>query len=284
MPATLKMPTGSCHRTAANSCRTRGGNAAYEYFKEEGEDRCTRCIRDKKKKCRLPTNEEVAAIEARCPQCTRRGFKTCDGGDPCDTCKRNKTAHLCHKQPEKKVKRDDPLAPSGTRASRRNEVIEPSQNLPSRQSTIAHDADALLATGVEGLPTAPCTPIPQADSDLEVLCNDEDIATAKDTEAHNGDTEAQCKAARAPTLPIDGRSRRSLHRISYAGQLVDDVADQDMTLDDDDSDVFSPPETDEKNEMEMEPLPSEVKSLIDSDTESVDASLLVEAITVRTMN
>jgi hypothetical protein len=150
-------------------CRTRGGNAAYECFKEEGEDRCTRCIRDNKK------NEEVAAIEARCPQCTRRGFKTCDGGDPCDTCKRNKTGHLRHKQPEKKVKRDNPPAPSGTRASRRNKVFEPGQNVPLKQSTIAHDADASLATGVEGLATAPCTPIPQADSDLDVLCNDEDM-------------------------------------------------------------------------------------------------------------
>ncbi|KAG9186178.1 hypothetical protein G6011_02734 [Alternaria panax] len=93
----LIIPSDCCY-----FCLTRGGNAAYECRKEEGEDLCTRCIRDKKKKCRLPTPQESAAIAARCPRCTTRGFKACDGGDPCDTCRRNKTEHLCHKLPEKK--------------------------------------------------------------------------------------------------------------------------------------------------------------------------------------
>ncbi|KAF1848463.1 uncharacterized protein K460DRAFT_308788 [Cucurbitaria berberidis CBS 394.84] len=83
-------------------CRTRGGNAAYECFKAEHDDRCTRCIRDKKGKCRMPTDEEAASIAARCPQCTRRGFKNCNGGSPCDTCVRNETPDKC-RQPKKRT-------------------------------------------------------------------------------------------------------------------------------------------------------------------------------------
>lgn len=84
-------------------CLTRGGLAAYQCHKE-GADLCTRCIRDKRKKCRLPTPQESAAIAARCLRCTRQGFKACNNGDPCDTCLRNKTEHLCRRVPERKKK------------------------------------------------------------------------------------------------------------------------------------------------------------------------------------
>lgn len=76
-------------------CLTRGGNAAYTCAKENGEERCTRCTRDKMAKCRLPTPQEAVKIAARCPRCAKRGFKQCDGGNPCDTCIRNKTERLC---------------------------------------------------------------------------------------------------------------------------------------------------------------------------------------------
>jgi hypothetical protein len=104
-------------------CRTRGGNAAYECFKEDGEALCTRCIRDKKTKCRLPTSVEAVAIAARCPYCTRRGFTRCNGADPCDTCIRNKTSDKCQRPP-KKVKREQPSTPSlHTGASKENTPI-----------------------------------------------------------------------------------------------------------------------------------------------------------------
>ena len=101
-PPDLVIPRDCCY-----FCLTHGGNAAYECRKEEGEDLCTRCIRDRKKSCRLPTRQESAAIAARCPRCTIRGFKACNGRDPCDTCTRNKTEHLCRKLPEKNKKRPD---------------------------------------------------------------------------------------------------------------------------------------------------------------------------------
>ncbi|KAF1942479.1 hypothetical protein EJ02DRAFT_511619 [Clathrospora elynae] len=109
-------------------CRTRGGNAAYECFKEERSDICTRCNKDKKKTCRIPTDEEMVTILGRCPQCTRRGFKICNGGDPCNTCSRNKTPHLCRKPAQKKVKRES--AP--TRRASTNESGLTVKKRPSR--------------------------------------------------------------------------------------------------------------------------------------------------------
>ncbi|CBY02282.1 hypothetical protein LEMA_P010690.1 [Plenodomus lingam JN3] len=67
---TRVIPEDCCYH-----CLTRGGNAAYECTKEAGEELCSRCVRDKRKTCRLPTAEEAVKIAARCPQCTRRGFK-----------------------------------------------------------------------------------------------------------------------------------------------------------------------------------------------------------------
>lgn len=107
-PPVGKGVTPSIPRNCCYHCLTRGGNAAYECFTEEGEERCTRCIRDKKTRCRIPTSDEAAVIAARCPRCTQRGFKQCNGGDPCDTCRRNRTPHLCRKQPTKKSRLEQP--------------------------------------------------------------------------------------------------------------------------------------------------------------------------------
>ncbi|KAH7091264.1 hypothetical protein FB567DRAFT_269948 [Paraphoma chrysanthemicola] len=93
------LPGATIPATCCLFCRTRGGRAAYNCQFEEGSDKCTRCISDKSKTCRQPTSAEIARIEARCPRCIRRGFKACNGANPCDTCIRNKTTHLCQGQP-----------------------------------------------------------------------------------------------------------------------------------------------------------------------------------------
>ena len=80
----------------------------------------------------MPTPEESAAIAARCPRCTIRGFKLCDGNDPCDTCVRNRTVHLCRKIPEKKKPKLEELA---TRAgiTPQSEGVAPEQSSTSRR-------------------------------------------------------------------------------------------------------------------------------------------------------
>lgn len=85
-----RIPLDCCYH-----CQTRGGNAAWECAKPAGEERCTRCVRDKQSKCRLPTAEEATRILRRCPQCKARGFKGCNEGSPCNTCIKNETADKC---------------------------------------------------------------------------------------------------------------------------------------------------------------------------------------------
>ncbi|KAH7410248.1 hypothetical protein DE146DRAFT_733042 [Phaeosphaeria sp. MPI-PUGE-AT-0046c] len=79
-------------------CLTRGGLAAFKCRYENGQSSCTLCVKEKKKICRLPTEDEAQRIAARCDRCKIRGFKTCNGVRPaCDTCIRNKTPHVCWK-------------------------------------------------------------------------------------------------------------------------------------------------------------------------------------------
>ncbi|KAK7183834.1 hypothetical protein PSPO01_10170 [Paraphaeosphaeria sporulosa] len=82
-------------------CRRRGGLYAFTCIFEEGSDKCTRCVKEKKR-CREATTAEKAALDARCPQCKSRGHARCrypdgrpwqkgNGGISCDVCiRRNK--------------------------------------------------------------------------------------------------------------------------------------------------------------------------------------------------
>jgi hypothetical protein len=93
--------------TCCYFCRIRGGAAAFECAFEQGADICSRCIRDKKKKCRPATDTELQDIAARCDYCTRRGFKNCNGGNPCDVCLKHNTALLCRRPLKRRIKREN---------------------------------------------------------------------------------------------------------------------------------------------------------------------------------
>ncbi|KAH9861527.1 hypothetical protein J1614_011276 [Plenodomus biglobosus] len=121
-------------------CLTRGGNAAYQCAKADGEERCSRCVRDKRTTCRLPTSEEAVQIAARCPRCTMRGFKNCDGGTPCDTCIRNKTPASCRSTSRKVTKKNpdssEPSLATGTANTRPSTSRKPRQeSLITSQTT-----------------------------------------------------------------------------------------------------------------------------------------------------
>lgn len=56
---------------------------------------CTQCIRNKKSKCCVATIEERQAAAARCDHCIKRGFKACNGQNPCDVCIKHNTIGRC---------------------------------------------------------------------------------------------------------------------------------------------------------------------------------------------
>jgi hypothetical protein len=323
-------------------CLTRGGNAAYECHKEEGEDICTRCIRDKKKSCRLPTLEESAAIAARCPRCTIRGFKKCDGGDPCDTCTRNKTTHLCRKPREKKKpKLDEPhtrieIAPqsedvvaseqsSRGRTTKRMEAHRTSNDAqlnpenvcdgPDRSTTsngtarskrrkvlrnstppeCTQVASPKLSPSRLDLRKDPRTPENSVDANDETRdCDDtlpspvtsNDIVLADDPKQATAPIDEDIKMEHlssdqekeigASTLVSSGRTSRARPRISYVEQYLDDVSDPDVGLaskEEDESDVYNAPATDEEeeSELEIELAFSDEQASIMSDAESLDS-------------
>ncbi|KAI0578561.1 DNA repair protein rad8 [Pyrenophora tritici-repentis] len=151
----MVIPEDCCYH-----CLNRGGNAAYECHKEEGKEQ----------------SEESVAIAARCPQCTRRGFKKCNGGHPCDTCIRNKTGSLCHKPSEKKVRLDGPAASKKSMAPPKSvDTSSQRKNENSRPSRSTH-ADTNKRSIVSSSITSPdATSSSMLD---ETTCNDK-IAVAQ---------------------------------------------------------------------------------------------------------
>ncbi|KAH3990038.1 hypothetical protein HBI26_002010 [Parastagonospora nodorum] len=136
-PSTIdNVPASCCY-----FCRGRGGNADQECVFAGGDDpRCTRCIRDKKKRCRPATAEEIRAFAARCERCKIRGFKLCNGQRPhCDTCERNNTQHICWR-PRPQANGENPQASAAVAVA--SEAPTPAPR-PSRKRrkvvTEAHD-------------------------------------------------------------------------------------------------------------------------------------------------
>lgn len=76
-------------------CLTRGGQAAYQCASEAGSEMCKQCIRKNKSSCCVATSEERRNAAARCDHCIKRGFKTCNGQNPCDVCIKHKTIDRC---------------------------------------------------------------------------------------------------------------------------------------------------------------------------------------------
>lgn len=90
----------------------------------------------------MPTEEEAQVIAARCPQCARRGFKTCDGGTPCDTCKRQHTEGRCRQPVKVPQPQDIPSVPTATTESFPAEELSTRRRLKRRKTTA--DAEQLM--------------------------------------------------------------------------------------------------------------------------------------------
>jgi len=302
-------------------------------------------VRDKKKKCRLPTPEGSAAIAARCPRCSVRGFKQCDGRDPCDTCVRNKTTHLCRKLPEKKklkleeiatrseiIPQSESAAPeqsSTSRRIRRREVSQTSNDVhvttedvsdgfdynttrtstsrskrrkvspkstPNEYTQVVSPKRSLSRLSLRQASRTPEQPADENDAlPSPVTSNDfalEDgpqSATApggEDVSVMDNDSD-QGKEISTLKLGRSGRSSRARPRVSYVEPMLEDVSDQDLGLaaedeDEDVSDIYSSPTTDEEeeeSEAEIEPAFSDEASGA-SDAESLDISIDEDVIPV----
>ncbi|RMZ69593.1 hypothetical protein GMOD_00006426 [Pyrenophora seminiperda CCB06] len=230
-------------------CLTRGGNAAYECHKDAGKELCTRCFRDKKKTCRLPTAEESVAIAARCLQCTRRGFKTCNGKTPCDTCTKHKTKHLCRKPSEKKEKLEK-STPEDTGEGR------------SRRGTRNR------------------APSSTSDSDFDEL--DETVHNDENEPVRYTSFAALMEAEnKSQITDVGTRARRSCPRVSYTEQPLDIGAlDQGQELYDDESDVYMVSTTDGESDKDTEPRLSEDEISTSGDDGSSETMLVEDDFSI----
>jgi len=229
-------------------CLTRGGNAAYECAKEGGEDRCTRCIRDKRAKCRLPTAQEEINIAARCPRCAKRGFKQCNGGNPCDTCIRNKTEGMCQVTSKERgqsdtkftevtsgsvtsntVTRTDKAHTSrSTRRKSKQKVLDTSKlahskkplgasrpiraRLTKRNELYEHESEAEENSVRYGIPGSPVHKGIFSEGDLQVLIKIEELANQSSADASSAShpvAHAATERSQTRPLQISGRKRKA---------------------------------------------------------------------------
>ncbi|ORY13595.1 hypothetical protein BCR34DRAFT_648635 [Clohesyomyces aquaticus] len=263
-PPQITAPSGSTSTllTCCYHCRTRGGQAAYHCVFEPGKLLCTRCISDKRRKCRVPTAEEARAIAARCPQCTRRGFKACNGGTPCDTCVRNKTVERCRQQPVKTKQPANQLQPAVS-----FDLVKAPETVGRRRvlslSPAEHAAlEELIKTSLQEILLRQ-QPLSLAFEELQVSRMDvygptqsassespTKPAASSEPEQTQPPTLASSVAAlelagpdvediQQPLFSQGSRPRRSCGRVSYVEPTVDeDFGRQLPDFDDDESDVY----------------------------------------------
>ncbi|KAF1916136.1 hypothetical protein BDU57DRAFT_547894 [Ampelomyces quisqualis] len=151
-PSDDDVPDNCCYH-----CLNRGGQAAYNCRYENGQESCNLCIKEKKGRCQLPTEEEARKSAARCERCKTRGFKTCNGERPhCDTCIRHNTQEACWKARTKQAKRANLPTTNATLSAHADDstpIKKPSKKrrkvaVDQTREAFSDDRDAIDATTI----------------------------------------------------------------------------------------------------------------------------------------